>query len=378
MIRSVREADVVVVGGGLHGCSAALQLALRGRRVIVLERRYVARHSSGINAGGVRTMGRDVSEVALSVAGMDYWHRIRELVGDDCGFVACGQVKVAETPAELKKLEVRAAVTARMGYSHEEMIDAAELRRLVPSIAPRCVGAMVVRTDGAADPYRTTVAFATRARAAGAHIVEDEAVVALEREGDTWLVVGRRGRYRAPVVVNAAGAWAARVAAMIGDDIPLRTRASMMIVTERLPAFVHPVISAVSRKLSFKQTASGTLLIGGGQQGRTDLDREQGWVDVENLARSAAAAVALFPQVREVRIVRSWCGIEAETPDAIPVIGLSPHAPGFVHVFGFSGHGFQLGPICGVAVADLAMHGATELPIAAFAPTRFAASAAAA
>jgi glycine/D-amino acid oxidase-like deaminating enzyme len=152
----------------------------------------------------------------------------------------------------------------------------------------------------------------------------------------------------------------------------------MMIVTERMPAFVTPVVSAVSRKLSFKQTASGTLLIGGGQQGRTDLDREQGWVDVENLAKSAAAAVALFPQVRGVRIVRSWCGIEAETPDGIPVIGASPNAPGFVHVFGFSGHGFQLGPICGVAVADLVMHGATALPVAAFSPARFAAAAAAA
>ena len=138
MIRNVRDADVVVVGGGLHGCSAALQLALRGQRVIVLERRYVGRHSSGINAGGVRTMGRHVAEVALSVAGMDYWNRAAELVGDDCGFVACGQVKVAETPAELRKLEVRAAVTARMGYTHEEIIDQAELRRLVPAIAPQC------------------------------------------------------------------------------------------------------------------------------------------------------------------------------------------------------------------------------------------------
>jgi sarcosine oxidase subunit beta len=119
------------------------------------------------------------------------------------------------------------------------------------------------------------------------------------------------------------------------------------------------------------------VLIGGGQQGWVNLEREQGFVDVINLAKSASAAAALFPQVRNVRIVRSWCGIEAETPDAIPVIGLSPSAPGLVHAFGYSGHGFQLGPICGVAVADLAMHGETPLPIAAFTPARFAAAAAA-
>ena len=68
----IREADAIVVGGGLHGCSAALQLALRGLRVVVLERRHVGRHASGINAGGVRTLGRDLAEVPLSVLGMAY------------------------------------------------------------------------------------------------------------------------------------------------------------------------------------------------------------------------------------------------------------------------------------------------------------------
>ena len=100
----IREADVVVIGGGIHGCSAALQLALRRRRVILLERNYVGRHASGINAGGVRRLGRDPEEVPLSVEGMPLWHGIRDLVGDDCGFSACGQVKVAESEAELATL----------------------------------------------------------------------------------------------------------------------------------------------------------------------------------------------------------------------------------------------------------------------------------
>ncbi|MBL0141652.1 MAG: FAD-binding oxidoreductase [Betaproteobacteria bacterium] len=368
----MREADAIVVGGGLHGCSAALQLALRGRRVIVLERRHVGRHASGINAGGVRRLGRDLAEVPLSVQGMPYWHRIRELVGDDCGFTACGHVKVAESAQELETLEKRARTVRGLGFDHEEVIDAAEVRRLVPALAPHCVGAMVVRDDGAADPFRTTLAFGTRAREAGAAIEEGEAVVGIERQAGSWLVIGTRGRYRAPVVVNAAGAWAGRLAALVGDVFPMRTRASMMIVTERMPPFVLPVIGAVGRALSFKQSPSGTVIIGGGQQGRADLDQEQGWVDVTNLAKSAGAAAALFPRMRRARIVRSWCGIEAEMPDRLPVIDFSPGAPGFIHVFGFSGHGFQLGPICGVAVADLATRGTTDLPIASFAARRFA------
>ena len=363
--------DVLVIGGGLHGCSAALQLALRGLHVTVLERDHVGRHASGINAGGVRTLGRDLSQVALSVLGMEYWHRMRQVVGDDCGFTACGHVKVAESADEMAQLEARAQALRRLGYTHEQIVGADELRRLVPSIAPHCVGAMVVRNDGAADPFRTTLAFAARARLAGAVIEEGEAVAGIERQGSAWLVVGKRGRYRAPIVVNAAGAWAARLATLIGDTIPLRTRASMMIVTERMPLFVNPVVGGVGRQLSFKQTSTGTVLIGGGQQGRVDLERELSWVDVANLAKAASAAAALFPCMRAVRIVRSWCGIEAETPDRIPLIDFSPGAPGFIHVFGFSGHGFQLGPVCGVAVADLVTRGATDLPISPFTARRF-------
>jgi len=197
-------------------------------------------------------------------------------------------------------------------------------------------------------------------------------VTGFERKGGLWTVIGQHGRYEAPVVVNASGAWAARTAKLVGDEFPLTTRASMMIVTERVPPFITQVIGCVGRKLSFKQTSVGTVLIGGGQQGRTDLDTEQGYVDITNLAKSAETAIGFFPVMRNARIVRTWCGIEAQTPDHIPVIGFSTNAPGFIHVFGFSGHGFQLGPICGVAIAELATKGETSLPIAGFAPQRFA------
>ena len=134
----MREADVIVIGGGLHGCSAALQLALRGRRVILLERRHIGRHASGINAGGVRTLGRDLAELPLSLLGMALWQNIQELVGDDCGFVACGQLKVAESDQEMATLEKRAGRLAQLGYDHEKLIGADELRRLASRPHRRC------------------------------------------------------------------------------------------------------------------------------------------------------------------------------------------------------------------------------------------------
>jgi sarcosine oxidase subunit beta len=365
------ESDALVVGGGIHGLSAALHLARMGKSVTVLERRYSGRHSSGVNAGGVRTLGRDLAEVPLSVPGMALWHGIGDLVGDDCGFRAQGFVRVAESDGEVESLLRRRDRVRAIGYTHEEVVDQAELRRVLPAIAPHCVAGLICRSDGAADPFRTTQAFRRAAIAAGALVIEGEGVVSMAREGRLWRVTGTRHTYRAGHVVNCAGAWGGEIARMVGDAAPVGVRPSMMIVTERVPHFVDPTVAAVGRKLSFKQTAEGTVLIGGGQPGVADRAKELSRVNALNLAKSAQAAIALFPAMRSVRIARSWCGIEAQMPDDIPVIGPSRNAPGFVHAFGFSGHGFQLGPIVGRAVAEIVATGATALPIAPFAIERF-------
>jgi sarcosine oxidase subunit beta len=93
-------------------------------------------------------------------------------------------------------------------------------------------------------------------------------------------------------------------------------------------------------------------------------------VNFRELAKGARAASELFPAVRDIRIVRAWTGMEAKTDDLIPVIGLSPNAPGVVHAFGFSGHGFQLVPVVGAIVCDLLVNGGTQRSIAAFTAER--------
>jgi len=366
----VEAFDVAVIGGGLHGLSAALHLARAGRRVAVIERRWTGRHASGATAAGVRTLNRDIAEIPISLEAMEMWHRIETLVGDDCGFHAHGQMRIAERAEHMPALLQREARMRSLGYAHEEMIDAAELRRLVPALSPHCVGALVARNDGAADPHRTVMAFRRACEAEGVVIAEGCGVEAVERQGAGWLLAcGERG-FRAPIVVNAAGAWAGRLAAQFGDRIELGVRASMMMVTERLAPLLEPVVSVVGRALSFKQSDQGTLVIGGGLQGAADVERESSTVNFRELAKGARAASDLFPVVRGVRIARCWTGIEAQTRDHLPVIGTSPNAPGLFHAFGFSGHGFQLVPVVGAILADLVVEGATRREIAAFAPRR--------
>jgi len=362
--------DVIVIGGGLHGLSAALQLARARRKVVVLERAWTGRHASGATAAGVRTLRRDLAEMPLALEAMDMWHRLSAIVGDDCGFKAHGQVCVAETPRHLATLEERAALAQRHGYDHEEVIDRAELQRIMPAISPHCVGGLIARRDGSADPHRTLAAFRRSAEAADVEICEGTGVTAIERRGSDWIAVAGDRRFTAPVVINVAGAWAGQIAAMVGDDIPLGTKASMMIVTEPIEPLVKPVVSALGRSLSFKQTDRGALLIGGGLQGRSDLDGQLAHVAMAELAKGARAAVEIFPAARGVRVARAWAGLEAKTTDLLPVIGPSPGAPGVFHVFGFSGHGFQLVPAVGMAVAELVTQGGTNRPIAAFAAER--------
>ena len=362
--------DVAVVGGGLHGLSAALHLARAGRRVVVIERRWTGRHASGATAAGVRTLNRDLAEVPISLEAMAMWHRIEEIVGDDCGFQAQGQLNVAERDEHMPALVQREARMRGLGYAHEELIDARELRRLVPALSPHCVGALVARRDGAADPHRTILAFRRACEAEGVVIAEACGVETVDRQGEDWLLVCGARRFRAPVVVNAAGAWAGRLAALFGDDIALGVRASMMIVTECLAPLLDPVVSVVGRALSFKQASQGTLVIGGGLQGAADLDRERSTVNFRELAKGARAASDLFPAVRGVRIARCWTGIEAQTRDRLPVIGASPRVAGLVHAFGFSGHGFQLVPVVGSILAELVVEGRTRREIVPFAPQR--------
>ena len=93
MARPIHTADAVVIGGGLHGCATALYLSKAGLKAVVLEKDHVGRHASGVNAGGVRSLGRALPEIPLAVAALAQWHTIRGLLDDDCGFVSPGQIR---------------------------------------------------------------------------------------------------------------------------------------------------------------------------------------------------------------------------------------------------------------------------------------------
>ncbi|MFW2439660.1 MAG: NAD(P)/FAD-dependent oxidoreductase [Arenicellales bacterium] len=365
------KTDVLIIGGGLMGFSTALQLAKCGTRCIVLDKDSPGRHASGVNAGGLRQLNRHQSEIPLSVAAAEMWHNIESLLDSDCDTHFPGQIRIAENAEDMQRLEERAAMVRAMGFAHEEIIGQQELYQLVPALVPHCKGGLICRNDGYGRPFHVLDAFRRKACSLGVEYLASARVDAIEHKRNIWRVNTPKGEFRAPVLVNCAGAWAGRVAAAMGESVPLKAAAPMLMITERLPRFIEPVVGAASRKLSFKQMQNGTLLIGGAHLAELDFEHQTTDMDWGKLAVSARTVMALFPQLENVRIVRAWAGIEAFMPDNLPVISRSSTSPDTYHAFGFSAHGFQLSPIVGKIISELILDGDTEFPVKPFNIERF-------
>ena len=365
------KADVIIIGAGIQGCSTAYNLAKAGVKVLGLEKDWASRHASGVNAGGVRVLGRHVSEVELSKASMDLWLDLDNELEADTGFRSRSLVNIAADEADMDTLYARQQQMHELGHEHEKIIDQQALRERLPHVAPHCVGGVVAEKDGYAIPYKSTFAFRNAAKRLGAQFLEGQAVQQIRKVGASWLVNTQDSTFEAEHLVNCAGAWADKVSVMIGDNTPMSYSAPMLMITTRMPHFATPVVGAVSRPLSFKQFENGTVLIGGGSKGFADRDHNRTRLDYSKLAIGAKNAVEFFPIMQTASVNRMWSGLEAYLPDNIPVIGPSVNADNAYHAFGFSAHGFQMGPIVGQVMAELVLTGKSRFDLNAFRVDRF-------
>ena len=363
--------DVAIVGGGIVGSSAALHLALRGRRVLLLERGLIGSQASGVNYGGVRRQGRHIAELPIAVRSSKIWERLPELVGTDCEFAVSGHLKLASGDADMAELEAYARDTNEFGLDLE-LIGQQGIRRRYPYLGEHVVGGSLCPGDGHANPRLVAPAFARAAAKAGATIVEAAEVVQVSASGNNFDVRLADGkRFSAKRLINAAGAWGSKIAELFGESVPEEVMAPNMAVTEPLPYFVAPNIGVCGGGIYLRQIPRGNVIFGAGE-GRVDRDAVRARPLAQVTAEAARLAVALVPRLSSAHIIRTWSGIEGCMPDAIPVIGPSMTAPGLYHAFGFCGHGFQLGPAVGAILAELALDGETPTPIAPFSVARFA------
>ena len=259
------------------------------------------------------------------------------------------------------------------------MLTAAQIRERYPYLNPSLIGGCLMPEDGNANPRLVCPYLALAARRLGADIRENTAVAEIRHDGQRWRALAGTGEeFVARVVVNAAGAWAGKLAASVGDEAPWTTIAPQLVASEPIPYFIKGTVDVEvgGRHFYARQIPRGNVIFGRGP-GTVDLDAERASFVLQNAFNSSNIMLGLIPSLRPYHMIRSWSGVEGKMPDSLPVLDVSPGKPGLIHAFGFSGHGFQLGPGVGAVVAELALTGRTETDITGFAFGRFAAKAAA-
>ncbi len=364
------DVDVAIAGGGTAALAAAVALKRAGMSVAVIEKRLCGAGASGVNFGGVRQQGRELVELPLSARSRRLWDGLSAFLDEDVEFEVSGHIKLARSDEDMAELE-RYAVAAREYGLELSLLGPNAVHDELPWLGERVVGASLSPTDGQANPRVVGPAFARLARRLGVIVRENTPVLAATATGDGFEVAATGLTVRSRYLINASGAGSNLLATAFGEPVPLTPMTPNMLVTEPLPYFVSRSIGVVGGDVYVRQVKRGNVIFGGGR----------GWYDAEHgLARPVTEqsvdgmirTLQLVPGLTEARVIRTWSGVDGQMPDHIPVIGASATTPNLIHAFGFSGHGFQLGPVVGLILSELVLHGRTESPIEPFSITRFA------
>jgi len=366
------EADVVIVGGGIVGLSAARALAGDGARTVVIERRRVGAEASTAAAGMLAPQAEtpeDSPLLELALKGRDHHLALAPALEAETGLsvdlAKCGLIELAFTDEDRDRLEVRRAWQRRRGLTVESL-GPAEVRSAEPNVNPAVRGGLYISGDRCVDNVRLVRALAASAVARGASIVTGRPVTELVIERGT--VAGVRAAtevFHAPVVINAMGAWAGLLG---GDPLPppVEPVRGHIVAFDMAPALLRHVVCSPRGYLVPR--ADGRTLAGSTTE-RAGFDKV---VTAAGLAAVLAIALEIAPILGDVRVADSWAGLRPGTPDGLPVVG--PGAlPGLFHATGLYRNGILMGPLVGEIVAGLVRGQASPVDLAPFAVTRFTA-----
>ena len=375
-----RGPDVVVVGGGVTGCAIAYRLAQRGRRVLLLERGWLAAGASGRNggmtgAGESLHAGSPVGRVvaALTAANLALLRDLPRQIGVDAGLRLRGGLTIAMTPDQLD--HVAAGVEAQQAVGLDvRLLDPEETRARMPALSDAVLGAAFAAERGYLQPRSLVHAFAAAARRHGAEIRTGVTVETLLRTGDRVVGVRAGGAtIRAPETVLATNAYTPALLPELPAGAIVPARGTIRLTAPLPPLLPHPFSTNFGKEYG-RQLPTGRVLFGGCR--RLDVDEGLGHLKAlphpAVLDGLAACLGDLFPSLRSVRFDRAWAGIMGFTADGLPLIGILPDSPGLTVAAGFNGGGFSWAAVTGQTVADLLGGRDPGFDLSPFRPDRFA------
>ena len=374
---ATRTADVVVIGGGVNGCSAAFHLASLGvKRVILVERKHLAAGASGKSGSLVRMHYTNEHESRLAHESLKYFHDWENRVGGTCGFERLGYLKlVARGHGE--RLARNVAVQQKIGIN-TRVVTPEEVREILPGSRVEDIGGGAYEADsGYADPNATTFSLAEAARRLGAEIqTHCEATRIVAERGRVTAVETTSGRIETPAVVLVPGAWAHRLLEPLGLDFlltPFRIQVSIF----RWPAGFtrrHCVISDDNHEAWIRPEGAASTLIGvelGVSHG--DPEKYNEGVDADYVALCREKLSARLPAFTEASMRGGWAGMIMMSADGRAVIDQIPSVPGLWVMLGDSGTSFKTAPAIGRCLAEWVVQGKSSLvDLTPFRSTRFA------
>jgi sarcosine oxidase subunit beta len=354
-----RNYDVIIIGAGIMGCSCAFQLAKRGLKIALVEKGSIGEGPTGHSSAIVRQHYSNELTARMAFYSLRVFQDFEEQVGDECGFRQTGfAVVVGEQ--NRAGLQANVALQRKLGIRTEVQSPEA-LREIMPGLETGDLAAVAYELEsGYADPYLTVTAYGRAVRRLGVDVVLDTEVVGVRFEGDRVAGVETPSdRLDAPMVLNTAGCWGARVARMAGVEVPIDA-CRVQVAFFRRPGSheaPHPVVADFLHA-SYFRPESGELTLAGlvdpaEADAVVDPDSFNKGVDFAFQADVGSRLSRRYPVMETSESTGGYASLYGVTPDWHPVIDEVPAGSGFYICAGFSGHGFKLGPAVGVLVADM-------------------------
>lgn len=368
------QAEVVVIGGGVVGASAAFHLAEAGVDVLLLERDELASGSTSRSAGGVRAQFSDPVNIELGQRSLAAFEKFARRPGGEIDLVQHGYLFLLDNADDVAAFERGVALQNTLGVP-SRMLDVAEACRLSPYVrADGLLAAAFSPTDGHCTPEAVVAGYAAGARAHGATIRRHNAVTGIDMSGGG--ITGVRtaeGTVRTGVVVCAAGAWSASVGDMVGFELPVRPLRRQIVVSEPVADLPPELPFTIDFSTSFYFHEEGNAVL----MGMSDPEQEFGFDTARSdafLGRLSEVVARRAPVLAEVGIAHGWGGLYEVTPDRNAVIGEAASVGRFLYATGFSGHGFLQGPAIGEVLRDLVLGHTPVVDVSALDVRRFAES----
>ena len=369
------RASAVIIGGGVMGLSTAYHLARAGvTDVVLIEKNEFGSGSTCKAAGGVRAQFSDAVNIELGARSLKTFETFKATFDQEIDLRQVGYLFLLEKPEHVEAFEKNVALQNEMGVP-SRLIEAAEAKALSPLISTEgLLAAAYSPTDGHCTPESVVNGYASAGRRAGARLVRNCAVTAIESSGGSLMqAVTEKGTIATDAVICTAGAWSKELGAMVGVDLPVEPLRRQILTTEPMPDLdPHtPFTIDFSTSFYFHGEGQGLLL------GMADPHEAPGFkltVSDEWLAGLGDAIERRAPHISEVGLGAGWAGLYEMTPDHNALVGEAEGVSRFLYATGFSGHGFLMGPAIGEVMRDLYLGRTPVVDVSSLTANRFASS----